>query len=114
MEHFIKQNSQEPVLAVTLYNDEKFFKEPFGDRIENSIISFNMVDEKGAYKVLNGKCKLIYEGGDYTIIYMWRKSDTNRVGTYKGEFKIEFLNDTYGVSSEVILPIKEELVISII
>lgn len=114
MEHFIKQHSQEPILAVTLYNNEKYFKEPFGDRIENSIISFNMVDEKGAYKILNGECKLIHENGDYTIIYMWKKSDTKKVGTFKGEFKIQFLNDKYDVASETILPIKEELVISII
>lgn len=114
MEHFIKQNSQEPVLAVTLYNDEKFFKEPFGDRIENSIITFNMVDEKESYRILNGKCRLIHEGGDYTIIYVWKKSDTKKVGSFKGEFKIEFLNDTYEVSSEIVLPIKEELIINII
>ena len=114
MEHFIKQHSQEPILAVTLYNDEKFFKEPFGDRIENSIITFNMVDDKGAYKVLNGKCHLIFEGGDYTILYPFTKSNTSKVGEYKGEFKVEFLNDTYTISSEVILPIKEELIVSII
>ena len=114
MEHFIKQNSQEPLLAVTLYNDEKFFKEPFGDRIENSVITFNMVDEKGSYKILNGKCLLIHEGGDYTIIYKWKKSDTSKVGKFKGEFKIEFLNNTYEISSEIILPIKEELIINVI
>lgn len=114
MEHFIKQNSQEPVLAVTLYNDEKFFKEPFGDRIENSIITFNMVDHLGSYRILNGECKLIHEGGDYTIIYVWEKSDTKKIGEFKGEFKVEFLNDQYVVNSEVILPIKEDLIINVI
>mgnify|MGYP000060346974 FL=1 len=114
MEHFIKQHSQEPILSVTLYNDEKFFKEPFGDRIENSIITFNMVDEKGAYKILNGECDLIFENGDYSIIYPFTKSDTKKIGEYKGEFKIQFLNDTYRVSTETILPIKEELIVSII
>lgn len=114
MEHFIKQHSQEPVLAVTLYNDEKFFKEPFSDRIENSIITFNMVDDKGSFRVLNGKCYLTYEGGDYTIIYKWKKSDTSKVGEFFGEFKIEFLNDSYEVHTQTILPIKEKLVINII
>ena len=114
MEHFIKQNSQEPLLVVTLYNDEKFFKEPFGDRIENASITFSMVDEKGAFKVLKEKCYLIKEGGDYSIIYKWRKSDTSKVGMYTGEFTIEFLNDQYSVSSTVVLPIKEELKINVI
>jgi hypothetical protein len=114
MEHFIKQNSQEPILAVTLYNDKKFFKEPFSERIENSIITFNMVDDKGSYKILDGDCKLIYENGDYSILYLWKKNDTKKVGEYKGEFKIQYLNDTYEVSSEVILPIKEELIINVI
>jgi len=114
MEHFIKHNSQEPLLSVTLYSDEKFFKKPFGDRIENSIITFNMVDEKGSYKILNGKCYLIHEGGDYSIVYPWKKTDTNKVETYKGEFKIQFLNDEYDIESETILPIKEELTVSVI
>jgi hypothetical protein len=114
MKHFIKKNSQEPVLAVTLYNDEKFFKEPFQDRTENSIITFTMEDDKGTFKILNSPCFLTKENGDYSIIYKWSEKDTSKIGSFKGYFTIEFLNDDYEVSTKTILPIKEELIINII
>jgi len=114
MEYFIKQNSQEPLLSLTLYQDEKYFQEPFSDRVENAIITFSMKNEKGVYKVLNKPCKLLKEGYDYVVVYMWDKKDTEKEGVYNGEFTISFLDEEYQVSSKVVLPIKEKLSINII
>lgn len=114
MEHYIKKNSQEPVLSVDIYSDNDLMKVPMGHRIENAIISFNMFDKDGNYVILNGPCKLMNEGSDYTIVYLWEKRDTANIGSFKGEFKISFLNDVYQVNNEVILPIKEELIVNVI
>jgi hypothetical protein len=73
-----------------------------------------MYDEDGNYLILNGACKLLNSGNDYSIVYLWDKRDTDRIGSFTGEFKISFLNDQYSVESEVILPIKEELIINVI
>jgi hypothetical protein len=114
MEHYIKQNSTEPLLVVTIYNDEKYFKEPFQDRIENSVISFTMQDDKGAFKILNAPCYLIKNGEDYDIVYKWTMKDTKTKGVFNGNFTIQFLGDDYDVMSQTILPIKEDLLINII
>jgi hypothetical protein len=114
MEHYIRKNSQEPILSVDIYSDNDLMKSPMSDRIENSVIVFNMYDEDGNYLILNGECKLLNNGNDYSIVYLWSKKDTSRVGSFTGEFKISFLNDQYAIESEVILPIKEELIVNVI
>lgn len=114
MEFFIRKESQEPLLVMKLYHDEKYFKEPIGDRIERSIITFTMIDDKGRKKILESPCKLVKEGYDYYIVYMWSKNDTKTIGSYEGLFNIRFMDEQNRPENNVILPISEKLYINII
>lgn len=114
---FIRKGSELPILQMKLYNDGRNdYKQTF-ERLENAVVTFSMVDDKGHYKVFNKQGVIIpvtkesCQGCmEYYIAYKFNIKDTNTPGTYRGEFKIDFLDD----GRNLIVPIREELYITVL
>jgi hypothetical protein len=118
-EHFfIRKGSNLPVLQLKVYNDGRNEYKDIFERLENAAITFSMVDEKtGKYKVFNKQGLIIPvqknvcpEETEYYIGYKFTTKDTNTPGCYRGEFKIDFLDD----GCSLIVPIREELYINVL
>lgn len=117
-EHFfIRKNSQLPILQMKVYNDGRNEYKDIFEKLENAAITFSMVDEKGRYKVFNKPGILIPvqknvcpEETEYYIGYKFDKKDTSKPGCYRGEFKIDFLDD----GCSLIVPIREDLYINVL
>lgn len=114
MEFFIRKDSQEPLLVMKVYHDEKYLREPIGDRLESSVITFTMIDDKGRKRILESPCKLVKEEYDYYLVYMWKKDDTKKIGVYEGIFTIRFMDNEFNADTKVVLPIQQKLMINII
>jgi len=86
----IKRNDTKPYLAVT-------FKDSVGSAIDltnASGISFNMTSDNNVYtSVLSGNCVVTGSTSGQTE-YRWAAGDTNRSGTYLGEFEITYDDGT--------------------
>ena len=104
-----------PILQMKVVNDGRFDYESIFDRLETANITFSMVDEKGRYRVYNKPGLLIPidslndSGEGFYIGYNFNEKDTSKVGIYKAEFKIDFLDD----NSTLIIPIREDLYVNI-
>lgn len=114
---FIRKNSELPILQMKVYNDGRSDYKSIFDKLENATITFSMVDDKGRYKVFNKSGIIIPvvknvcpEEQEYYIGYKFDKKDTNKPGCYRGEFKIDFLDD----GCSLIVPIREELFINVL
>jgi hypothetical protein len=87
------------------------------DNLENAVITFSMVDDEGRYKVFNKQGLLLpvdkelcKEDGEYYLGYQFTEKDTNLAGTFKAEFKINFLDNNISL----IVPIREDLYVNIL
>ena len=115
---FIKKNSTLPILKMKVINDGRFNYKDIFDRLENSGITFSMVDTSdGTYRVFNKAATLFpvdkisnEENEEFYIGYQFTTTDTKKVGCYTGEFKLDFLDD----GSSLIVPIREDLIINIV
>lgn len=121
---FIKQSATQPILLMKLTKDGGSDYQHFHNALENSSITFSMVDiNTGTYKIANKaggillKDKLVNddEPNEYYIYYKFTSGDTKSVGTYKGEFKIN-LYDVSGstTTGTFIGPINTNLIINVI
>lgn len=103
-----------------LIEDGTLDYQKFSKKIENATITFSMVSIDGKiYKIANksgsieineiitNENELFYE---YYIVYNFTEKDTNKVGSYIGEFKIDFFGEACGT---LIVPIKEKLYIHV-
>ena len=96
MDFYIRQNSLLPVLRMELIEDGRHSYSKFHELVQNSNITFTMVNkETGVTKVAKvpAYIKLREDGGcveQYVICYDWRKHDTKEAGTYVGTFNIDF------------------------
>ena len=123
MEFYIKKNSLLPTLRIELVEDGRHSYNKFFELIQNSSITFTMVNrETGVTKIAKAPAyiKARENGGcveQYVICYDWRKRDTNEEGNYIGTFNIEFgelKNDEYTYpKGNLIVPIREDLLITI-
>ena len=123
MDFYINKDSLLPILRMDLISDGRHSYNKFFELIENSTITFTMVNkETGVTKVANAPAfiKLREDGGcvdEYVICYKWRKHDVKEAGVYTGTFNIEFgevKNDEYDYpEGNLIMPIREELTIII-
>ena len=123
MDFYIKQGSLLPILRMDLIEDGRHCFDKFFELLENSKITFTMVNkETGVTKVAKAPAyiKLREDGGcvdQYCICFDWRKHDTKEAGTYVGQFNIEFgevKNDEYDYpKGNLIAPIREDLTITI-
>ncbi len=123
MDFYIKQGSLLPILRMDLIEDGRHDYNKFFELLENSKITFTMVNkETGVTKVAKAPAyiKLREDGGcvdQYCICFDWRKHDTKEAGTYVGQFNIDFgevKNDEYDYpKGNLIVPIREDLIITV-
>jgi hypothetical protein len=122
MEFFIRQGATDPILKMRLIDDGKNDKSSFNDLLENSDITFEMVDHKtGEPEILNGTCLITTRNkkynqttDEYYITYRFKNGQTNKPGKYEAKITVQFL-DVYSASTnKLILPIREKLFINII
>ena len=114
---FIKKDSTLPILKMKVVNDGRFDYKKIFDRLENAAVTFSMVDEKGVPRVYNQQGLLIPvekiacpEEEEFYIGYQFKLKDTKKVGTYKAEFKLDFLDD----GASLIVPIREDLYVNVV
>lgn len=122
-EFYIKKDSLLPVLRMELIEDGRHDYNKFHELIQNSTITFTMVNrETGVTKIAKAPAyiKARENGGcveQYVICYDWKKRDTKEEGNYIGEFNIEFgelKNDEYDYpSGNLRMPVREDLLIVI-
>lgn len=94
----ICKNTTNPVLEMELIKDGRydFQKSLFYDAIQDSVVTFSMVDEEtGLLKVSKAKANVVLESSDgceerYILQYKWNKRDTAKEGFFKGWFDIMF------------------------
>lgn len=118
MDFFINKNATLPTLKMELIQDGRNDYKNFHEKIQNSNIYFSMVDiNTGLIKVAKqpAGCDIKTDipldmEEEYYITYEWREKDTNRVGTYRGQFTIEFQDG----SGTLIVPIRDELFIHVL
>jgi hypothetical protein len=122
MEFFIRQGATDPILKMRLVDDGKNDKSSFNDLLENSDITFEMVDHKtGEPEILNGACLITTRNkkynqttDEYYITYRFANGQTNKPGKYEGKITVQFLDVYSNPTNKLILPIREKLFINII
>lgn len=116
---FIKKNSELPILQMKIINDGRNDYKKIFENLENAAITFSMKEHECnscKYKIFNKQAIIIpvednsCNDVEYYIGYKFTKRDTNTAGVYQGEFKIDFLDD----GCSLILPIYEDLFITVI
>lgn len=122
---YIKQGATQPVLVMRLNKNNQFQYEKFQKALENSSITFSMINtETNIYKITKKVGGLILKencidclipDNEYYIYYQFTEKDTNQPGIYKAEFKIDFYDieptDSTGI---FIAPITDDLYVNII
>ena len=119
MTFYINQNSELPILHMQLIHDGRHDFNKFFEAVQNSEITFTMINaETGVYKILNQPAYIQeIEDGEcedkFDICYSWKLRDTKEKGNYIGRFTINFgqiKNDNYEYpSGTLIMPIRDEL-----
>ncbi len=97
-EFFIIHGSLNPVLEMELIKDGRydFEKSLINDALQDSIVTFSMVDEEtGIFKIAKSPANIVMENDDsceekYVLQYKWTKRDVAKPGFYKGWFEINF------------------------
>ncbi len=120
MDFFIKRNSTLPKLKMRLISDTELDYKKFDEMLENCSVTFSMVSvDTKTMKIANKEAEVVVEKLNlvnnqddyiYYIEYNWTEKDTNKTGTFIGEFKIDFLEPNCG---SIIVPIREPLYIHI-
>lgn len=114
---FIRKNSELPLLQMKVTNDGRNEYKDIYERLENATVTFSMKDvETNRFKIFN-KMGLVIPWFDescgkekYYIGYKFTKKETDRAGCYRGEFKIDFLDD----GCSLIVPIYDDLHINVL
>ena len=114
---FIKKDSTLPIIKMKVVNDGRFDYKKIFDRLENAAVTFSMVDEKGIPRVYNQQGLLIavdkencIEDEEFYIGYQFKLKDTKKVGCYKAEFILDFLDD----GASLIVPIRQDLFVNVV
>jgi len=121
MDFFIRQGATDPILKMRLIDDGKNDKSAFNELLENSEITFDMVDVKtnipiilGAEASLALRVKKYNQTTDeYYIVYRFTEEQTSQIGKFEGKFTIQFLDDGGNFTTKLIVPIREKLFIHI-
>ena len=118
MNFFINKGATLPILKMELIQDGRNEYKDFHEKVQNAVITFSMYDATtGVKKIAMRPATCMVkplscpdDDEEYYISYAWREQDTNKSGSYKGTFHIEFLDGT----GTLIVPIREELDIHIL
>lgn len=121
-EFYIRRGSTNPVLEMELIKDGRydFQKSLINDALQDSIVTFTMVDEEtGLLKVAKAPANIVLveeEGCEekYILQYKWTEKDTKKEGFYRAWFEIKFNGDLISEdidypSGNMKVPIEEEL-----
>jgi len=115
---FIKKNSSLPKLVFEISDSIIENYSLTQEMLENCAITFSMIDsETGKYKIANVPAKLNVETPNlsftefkkFHLIYQFRLKDTNKIGNYFGEFKIDFLESC--TAGKLTLPVDDRIII---
>lgn len=117
MNFFINKNATLPIIKMELIQDGRYDYKNFHELIQNSNIYFSMTNiENGQKKICRepALCSIKENSCDeleeYYLVYQLSARETNKAGLYRGQFEIEFLDD----SGTLIVPIREELIINVL
>lgn len=121
---FITKDSTLPNLRLQVINDGRYDFRKLYLALQAATVTFTMTDkETGIKKIANAQAYVVEKEDSgceeqYVIEYRWEKRDTNKAGTYIGQFKIVFseqlkMDGHTFPSGEMIVPIAEDLVIVI-
>jgi len=118
MDFFINKGATLPILKLELIKDGRNDYKKFHEMIQNSDIYFTMSEVETGIKKIGKKPALCIvkesaqdcTGEEYYLAYQFSEKDTKKAGTYRGQFIIEFLDD----SGTLIVPIREELFIHVL
>jgi hypothetical protein len=103
---FIRQDAQIPLIEIFPIQTENFSK--LLEYIKNASVTFSMYDNSDFYKILdkaaivnlntkanklNDKTDSCKDILDFSLQYIFSEKDLSVSGTYRGEFKINFLKD---------------------
>lgn len=127
-EFYINQGSVNPTLRMELINDGRYdYKKTniFNNSIQNADITFSMKNiDNGVLKISKSRAEVVEIDSDsceskYILQYRWSNRDVKEKGIYKAWFEIIFKGDIFedGVeypTGNLIVPIKEELIIHIL
>lgn len=123
-EFYIKQSATQPLLIMKLNKDGGNDYLKFMEGLENSSITFSMVDvNTGIYRIANKagglllKEKLVNaeQPNEYYVYYKFSSGDTKTVGQFKGEFRINLFGVSAGTDTGTfIAPITQDLIINVI
>lgn len=121
-EFFIKKGSVNPSLEMELINDGRydFHKSLINDALQDSVITFNMLDEEtDILKISKAKANIVSAYGDgceekFILQYKWKERDVKKEGVFKGWFEIKFngnisSNEVEYPTGNLIVPIEEDL-----
>ncbi len=121
MDFYIKQNATLPSLKMQVTYDVDVDYEKVNSMLDNSVITFSMVNvDNKTLKIANKEARLVIEEDRsehsftpkiYYLQYDFTLKDTNKTGSYQGEFCIDVLNDSCG--GKLKLPLKENLFIHV-
>lgn len=120
----INKDSVLPILRMELIYDGRSDYNKFWDAIQDATITFTMINvDTNITKIANAPCYIKRKEADgcvsqYVICYNWKKRDTREPGVYNGIFEITFNGNISGEnisypSGNLIMPIKEQLIIHI-
>jgi hypothetical protein len=120
---FINKDSELPILEMSLIEDGRYGSidhESFYTAVQNANIYFTMIDvNTGVTRIAHQPAGLLENPdcpGTYNIYYQFKKRDTQRVGSYRGQFEIIFGSDVLNefTSRVLIVPIYDELIVNVI
>lgn len=115
----IRQYSTLPILKMKLIANDEMDYEKFYNRLENSVVTFSMIDEKTeVYKILNQNAFIKISEKKHSssypfeiyICYQFCPSDVYEIGYYKAEFRIDFMEGFDSLN----IPIREDLYINVV
>lgn len=122
MDFYIRQGATDPILKMRLVDDGKNDRSSINEMLENSTITFDMVDVRnGTPHILNGESKLALRTkkyhqttDEYYIVYRFTEEQTSEKGKFEGIFTIQFTDDGGDNTTKLIVPIREKLFIHIV
>lgn len=121
MDFYIRQGATDPIIKMRLIDDGKNDKSSFNELLENSDITFDMVDvNTGIPSILGAPCQLALRTkkynqttDEYYILYRLTEIQTSEIGKFEGKFTIQFLGENQQPTTKLIVPIREKLFIHI-
>jgi hypothetical protein len=111
MNFYINKNANLPLMKMQVVKDGRSEYQQFMQLLETSSIFFTMINsETGIPKIVSKPAYIVELTSvdenaqtEYYVYFRFTKKDTNKVGTYKGQFLIK------SEDGDLILPLREEL-----